>query len=167
MTFNRAFAAAGLDSRCRRLSTLIDENTLAGSGADGTRGICASAAYFETLATPESLAFGWRYTQSYGLDAPTLNSVGESCYEGILLLSALARRAGSLEVQKMTSAAESLSYSGPRGEVQMHHRHLDQRVYPAEAHESSSSRGPALSRGQSVARMTSDALMIAVTGLPS
>ena len=34
VTFNRAFAAAGLDSRCRRLSTLIDENTLAGSGAD-------------------------------------------------------------------------------------------------------------------------------------
>ncbi len=135
VTFNRAFAAAGLDSRCRRLSTLIDENTLAGSGADGTRGICASAAYFETLATPESLDFGWRYTQSFGLDAPTLNSVGESCYEGILLLSALAKRAGSLEVEKMTSAAESLSYAGPRGEVSMHHRHLDQRIYLAEAHD--------------------------------
>jgi urea transport system substrate-binding protein len=133
VTFNRAFAAAGLDSRCRRLSTLIDENTLAGSGAGGTRGICAAAAYFETLATPESLDFGWRYTQSFGLDAPTLNSVGESCYEGILLLSALAKRAGSLEVRKMTSAAESLSYAGPRGEVRMHQRHLEQRVYLAEA----------------------------------
>jgi urea transport system substrate-binding protein len=133
VTFNRAFAAAGLDSRCRRLSTLIDENTLAGSGADGTRGICAAAAYFETLATPESLDFGWRYTQSFGPDAPTLNSVGESCYEGILLLSALAKRAESLEVRKMTTAAESLSYAGPRGEVRMHERHLDQRVYLAEA----------------------------------
>ena len=79
VTFNRAFAAAGLDSACRRLSTLIDENTLAGSGAENTRGICAAAAYFETLATPESLDFGWRYTQRFGLDAPTLNSVGESC----------------------------------------------------------------------------------------
>ena len=38
VTFNRAFAAAGLDVRCRRLSTLIDENTLAGSGAKSTRG---------------------------------------------------------------------------------------------------------------------------------
>jgi urea transport system substrate-binding protein len=133
VTFNRAFAAAGLDNRCRRLSTLIDENTLAGSGAGGTRGICAAAAYFETLATPESLDFGWRYTQSFGPDAPTLNSVGESCYEGILLLSALATRAGSLDVRMMTSAAESLSYAGPRGEVRMHQRHLDQRVYLAEA----------------------------------
>jgi ABC-type branched-subunit amino acid transport system substrate-binding protein len=133
VTFNRAFAAAGLDSRCRRFSTLIDENTLAGSGADGTRGICAAAGYFETLATPESLDFGLRYTQSFGFDAPILNSVGESCYEGILLLSALAKRAGSLEVSKMTTAAESLSYAGPRGEVRMHQRHLDQRVYLAEA----------------------------------
>ena len=135
VSFNRAFAAAGMDTRCRRLSTLIDENTLAGSGADGTRGICAAAAFFETLATPESLEFGWRYTQSFGADAPTLNSVGESCYEGILLLSALAARAGSLEVGKMTAAAESVSYAGPRGEVRMHHRHLDQRVYLAEADE--------------------------------
>jgi ABC-type branched-subunit amino acid transport system substrate-binding protein len=133
VTFNRAFAAAGLDSRCLRLSTLIDENTLAGSGADSTRGIRAAAAYFETLPTPESLDFGWRYTQRFGPDAPTLNSVGESCYEGILLLSALAERSGSLDVRRMTAAAESLSYSGPRGEVRMHGRHLQQRVYLAEA----------------------------------
>jgi ABC-type branched-subunit amino acid transport system substrate-binding protein len=135
VTFNRAFAAAGLDSRCRRFSTLIDENTLAGSGAQNTRGICAAAAYFETLATPESLDFGWRYTRSFGPDAPTLNSVGESCYEGIVVLSALAERAGSLDVRKMTSSAESFSYAGPRGEVAMRHRHLDQRVYLAEAHD--------------------------------
>ncbi len=131
--FNRAFAAAGLDTRCRRLSTLIDENTLAGSGAESTRGICAAAAYFETLATPESLDFGWRYTRRFGPEAPTLNSVGESCYEGVLLLSELARRADSFDVGRMTAAAEALSYSGPRGEVRMRDRHLDQRIYLAEA----------------------------------
>lgn len=135
VTFNRAFAAAGLDERCRRLSTLIDENTLAGSGAESTHGICAAAAYFETLATPESLDFGWRYTQRYGPEAPTLNSVGESCYEGILLLSELARRAGSLDVRRMAAVADTLSYGGPRGEVSMRERHLDQRVYLAEAND--------------------------------
>jgi hypothetical protein len=35
----------------------------------------------------------------------------------------------------MTAAAESLSYAGPRGEVLMRQRHLDQRVYLAEAHD--------------------------------
>ena len=79
----RVRRAPGLDRVCRRLSTLIDENTLPARGAENTRGICAAAAYFETLATPESLDFGWRYTRRFGLDAPTLNSVGESCYEGI------------------------------------------------------------------------------------
>jgi urea transport system substrate-binding protein len=131
--FNRAFAAAGLDAHCLRLSTLIDENTLAGSGADGTRGVCAAAGYFETLVTPESLDFGWRYTQRFGLDAPTLNSVGESCYEGVLLLRALAERAGSLDVRRMIATAEALTYAGPRGEVHIHDRHLEQRVYLAEA----------------------------------
>ena len=131
--FNRAFAAAGLDADCLRLSTLIDENTLVGSGADGTRGVCAAAGYFETLVTPESLDFGWRYTQRFGPDAPTLNSVGESCYEGVLLLRALAERAGSLDVHRMIATAEALSYAGPRGEVHIHDHHVEQRVYLAEA----------------------------------
>jgi urea transport system substrate-binding protein len=131
--FNRAFAAAGLDARCLRLSTLIDENTLAGSGADSTHGVCAAAGYFETLVTPESLDFGWRYTRRFGPDAPTLNSVGESCYEGVLLLKALAERAGSLDVGRMIATSEALTYAGPRGEVHIHDRHLEQRVYLAEA----------------------------------
>ena len=131
--FNRAFAAAGLDETCLRLSTLIDENTLVGSGADSTHGICAAAGYFETLVTAESLDFGWRYTKRFGPDAPTLNSVGESCYEGIVLLSALAERAGSLDVRRMTATAEWLSYGSPRGDVHIHDRHLEQRVYFAQA----------------------------------
>lgn len=96
--FNRAFGDAGLDESQCRLSTLVDENTLLASGADGTHGLCATAAYFESLVTPEGLAFGARYAARFGADAPTLNSPGESCYEGILLLNALARTAGSLDV---------------------------------------------------------------------
>jgi urea transport system substrate-binding protein len=131
--FNRAFARAGLDERCLRLSTLLDENVLMGSGAANTRGVSATAAYFETLITPESLDFGARFTRRFGPDAPTLNSVGESCYEGILLLAALAARAGSLGVGAMCAVADSVSYAGPRGELQMRDRHVDQRIYLADA----------------------------------
>jgi urea transport system substrate-binding protein len=133
--FNRAFAEAGLHDRCRRLSTLMDENMLLASGADNTRGICATAAYFETLATPESLDFSLRYMQRFGPDAPTLNSLGESCYEGILMLAALARHADSLDTRAMCAVADSVSYAGPRGELQMRDRHVDQRVYLAEAND--------------------------------
>ena len=131
--FNRAFSTTGLHDACRRLSTLIEENTLLGSGAENTRGICAAAAYFESLVTPESLSFGARYAQRFGPDAPTLNSPAESCYEGILLLAALARSARSLAVPRMCSVADSVVYGGPRGEVRMRGHHLEQRVYLAEA----------------------------------
>ena len=133
--FNRAFARAGLHHRCRRLSTLMDENMLLASGAGTTRGITATAAYFESLATPESLDFGWRYTKRFGPEAPTLNSLGESCYEGVLMLAALARQAQSLDTGAMCAVADSVSYDGPRGELQMRDRHLDQRVYLAEAND--------------------------------
>lgn len=132
--FNRAFARAGLDASCRRLSTLMDENMLLATGADSTRGVCAAAAYFESLATPEGLDFGGRYTRRFGLDAPTLNSLGESCYEGILMLAALARGASSLDAGALEAVADSVSYAGPRGELRMRGRHVDQRVYLAEAH---------------------------------
>ena len=69
----------------------------------------------------------------FGPDAPTLNSVGESCYEGVLLLSALAGGPAASTSRRMTATAEALSYSGPRGEVRMRDRHLDQRIYLAEA----------------------------------
>ncbi|MEA2227371.1 MAG: urea transport system substrate-binding protein [Solirubrobacteraceae bacterium] len=131
--FNRAFARAGLDESCRRLSTLIEENTLLASGAECTRGICAAAAYFESLLTPESQDFGGRYARRYGPDAPTLNSPAESCYEGILLLAALVGAARSLDVTALCRIADSVHYAGPRGELRLRGQHLDQRVYLAEA----------------------------------
>jgi len=131
--FNRAFAKAGLDDSCRRLSTLIEENTLLASGAESTRGICAAAAYFESLVTPESQQFGGRYGRRFGPDAPTLNSPAESCYEGILLLAALVRAARTLDVPALCAVADTVRYAGPRGELRMREQHLDQRVYLAEA----------------------------------
>lgn len=131
--FNRAFARAGLDADCRRLSTLMEENMLLATGAENTRGIWATAAYFEGLKTPEGLDFGWRYTRRFGPEAPTLNSLGESCYEGLVMLSALAHRAKGLDVEAMCAVADAVSYAGPRGELRMRERHVDQRVYLAAA----------------------------------
>lgn len=131
--FNRAFADAGLDETLWRLSTCVDENTLLASGAEGTHGLCATAAYFETLATPESLAFGARYTARFGCQAPTLNSPGESCYEGLLLLRALVDKASSIDVRALRRAASYIEYEGPRGDLALRSHHLRQRIYLAEA----------------------------------
>ena len=131
--FNRAFAASGLDREVLRFSSLIEENVLLASGADNTRGLITSAGFFEDLTTTAGLDFAATYFQRFGRDAPVLNSLGESCYEGVRMLTELIRRAGSAEVGAMTSVAEGLTYESPRGTVEIQDRHLRQRVFLAVA----------------------------------
>lgn len=131
--FNRAFSATGLDRDVLRFSSLIDENVLLASGADGTRGLMTSAGYFEDLTTTSGLDFAAAYFRRFGPDGPVLNSLGESCYEGVRLLTELVRRAGSVDVPTMTAVAEGLAYEGPRGTVEVRDRHLQQRVFLAVA----------------------------------
>jgi urea transport system substrate-binding protein len=131
--FNRSFAAFELDSECIRFSPLMEENMLLATGQGATKGLYAAAGYFESLVTPESLDFSARYTRRFGLNAPPLNSLGESCYEGINLLAALATKAGSLDVRALDMAAAGhVEYHGPRGTLRVRNRHVDQRVYLAE-----------------------------------
>ena len=51
----------------------------------------------------------------------------------MLLLDALARKAGSLDVSDMDSTAEGTSYEGPRGAASMSGRHVSKDVFLAEA----------------------------------
>lgn len=131
--FNRQFAATGLDGRCVRLSPLMDENMLLATGASNTRRMFSTAGYFEALPTSHSLEFSGRYARRFGQQSPVLNSMGESCYEGVRLLAELARGAGSLDVPRVCAAASGVSYTGPRGEVRLRGRHLQQQVYLAQA----------------------------------
>ena len=138
--FNRAFAGQGLHESIFRLSTLMDENILLATGPDGTSGLYGAAAFFETLPTPGSLQFHQAYTHRYGALAPVLNSMGESCYEGLRLLAALWERAGALDMNAVCRQAEQTGYDGPRGCVHLRGRHLRQPVYIARAESLCSSR---------------------------
>ncbi|MGW1874411.1 substrate-binding domain-containing protein [Streptomyces sp. NPDC001975] len=131
--FNRAFAGYGLHQRCLRLSTHMDENILLATGAEATDGLWATAGFFETLATAESLDFSARHAARFGAHAPVVGSPGESCFEGVRLLAALAERARSLDVRTMCAVRDSVSYEGPRGVVRLHGNHLAQRLYLARA----------------------------------
>ncbi len=131
--FNRQFADVGLDESCTRLSTLVDENTLLASGASATRSLCSTAGFFESLPSPDGLAFSARYTERFGVHAPPLNSPGESCYEGVLLLAALAQRAGCLATGALARAAERVEYQGARGALHLSAGHVQQPIYLAEA----------------------------------
>lgn len=131
--FNRAFAAHGLDRRCLRLSTLMDENMLLGSGPGATAELYSTAGYFASLADANTLDFHGRYAARFGVEAPTPGSLGESCYEGVLLLAALIERARTLDVSAIGAAAGGVSYEGPRGLLRLDGRHVRQRIYLARA----------------------------------
>ncbi|MEV6797368.1 substrate-binding domain-containing protein [Micromonospora rifamycinica] len=132
--FNRAFGRSGLDQRCLRLSTLMDENMLLASGIGGTRRLFSTAGFFAGLVTRENLDFHGAFARRFGVDAPPLGSLGESCYEGVMLLAALIARARTLDVRAIGAAADAVTYHGPRGELRLRHRHVRQRIYLAEAH---------------------------------
>lgn len=93
----------------------------------------AAAGYFEALNTTAGAEFSSRYYSHFGASAPALNSIGESCFEAITLLIALASRAGSLRIPDMTAAAQGMTYISPRGEVSVRGNQLTQDVYVAEA----------------------------------
>ena len=131
--FNRAFASFGLAEGVTRLGTLIEENTLAGIGAENSTNLFSSAGYFGSIDTPAAKAFAQRYFDKFGADAAALNSLGQSCYDGLLLLDALAEKAGSLEAAAMDAAADGTSYDGPRGTAVMSARHVSKDIYLAEA----------------------------------
>ena len=131
--FNRAYAAHGLHQRALRLSTHMDENMLLATGAEATGNLWAAAGYFETLATAESLDFGGRYVARFGAGAPVLSSLGESCYEGVRLLAALADRARSVDVRTLMREGGRTGYEGPRGAVSLRGNHLEQPIYLARA----------------------------------
>ncbi|WP_328504411.1 substrate-binding domain-containing protein [Streptomyces sp. NBC_00457] len=131
--FNRAFAAYGLDARCLRLSTLMDENMLMASGPSATADLYSTAGFFASLANQDTLDFHGQYAGRYGVEAPALGSLGESCYEGVLLLAALLKQAGTLDVSAIGAAADTVSYEGPRGLLHLRGSHVRQRIYLARA----------------------------------
>jgi ABC-type branched-subunit amino acid transport system substrate-binding protein len=131
--FHRAFAERDLHRRYLRLTPLMDENMLLAAGAESTTGLFATAGYFETLTTPERLDFAGRYARRFGVDAPTVGNLGESCYEGVRLLDALMRQARSPDVHAITAVADTVSYEGARGVLHLRDRHAAQRIYLAEA----------------------------------
>ncbi len=85
--FNRAFGDAGLHNRMVRLSCAIEENGLLASGAAGLKRLYSSSSYFGALKTEANAAFREKYHGMHGGNAPVLNTLGQSTYEGMHCLA--------------------------------------------------------------------------------
>jgi len=132
VTFHKAFASFGLDARVLRLGTLLEENTVAGIGYANARNLYSSAGYFASIQTPAARAFAAEYARRFGANAPQLNGIAESIFEGFLMLEAIANKAGSLTVARMDAACEGVTYTSPRGTATLRSRHVEQDVYVAD-----------------------------------
>ena len=87
--FNRACGEADLHQRAVRLSCAVEENGLLACGPESLERLYASASYFGALQTEENAAFREKYHAMHGANAPLLNTLGQSTYEGIHCLAAL------------------------------------------------------------------------------
>ena len=92
VAFNRAFGEQGLGRSALRLSCAIEENELLAIGAQNTERLYVASSYFAALATDANIAFKERYHNHFGDRAPTLNSLGQSTYEGVHFLASLFER---------------------------------------------------------------------------
>jgi urea transport system substrate-binding protein len=131
--FNRQFARAGLSAAMPRLSPAIEENTLLAGGAAANEGIYAAAAYFDVLGTAESAELARAYYARWGRWAPTLNAVGESCYEALLFLARVGEVCGSIDISGVRGMRDGHFYSSPRGLLRLDGNLIDQDVYVAAA----------------------------------
>lgn len=129
--FNRAFATSGLG--CVRLCGALEEHGLLAAGGDTTGGLYAAMGYFGGIATDANLSLAERYTAMFGPEAPLLNGHGHGCYEGVLMLAALARRAGTLAVPAVEAVADGTTIVSGRGPLTLVAGRVRQRVYLARA----------------------------------
>ena len=133
ITFNRAFADAGLAATTLRLAGCVDETVLLGVGADKTENLFCASGYFPSVGSHAGDDFRDRYRAMFGAFAPPVGSCGESAYEGFCLLEAAANRAGTLNMRPLLAAADNLVYRGARGPVTVRNGHARMPMYLAEA----------------------------------
>ncbi|TFF27698.1 amino acid ABC transporter [Jiella endophytica] len=98
VSFNRSFAEVGLAAKHLRFSSAIDETVIYGIGPDATENLYLSSGYFACLDSRNNRSFLERYHTRFGETPPPVNAFGQSCYEGIYCLLALAEAAGDLAV---------------------------------------------------------------------
>jgi len=131
--FNRAFGRCGLSRDMFRLSCAIEENGLLAIGADNTDGLFVSSGYFASLDNDANMAFKERYHNHFGQRAPTLNALGQSTYEGVHFMAALARRAADDDAQLLGSLAAPLAFRSVRGISYFGNERCTHPTYLAEA----------------------------------
>lgn len=131
--FNRAFGECGLGGTTLRLAGAMDDTVLLGIGADNSENMFCASGYFTGTGARANDDFQSRYHAMFGPNAPPIGSVGQSSYEGLRFLEAVANKAGSLALAPMLAAGRNIVYSGARGPVTVRNGHARMPMHLAAA----------------------------------
>lgn len=130
--FNQLFGRAGISQSVARLSTYMDELTLAAIGPGASGNLWSSAGYFASLRTAAARDFSSEYSRRFGSPGLITDSA-QACYEGFRLLEVMGNKAKALDVESLEKIAQWQITSGPRGQTVVHGRHTVRDIYLAKA----------------------------------
>jgi len=127
VTLTKQLRAAGVNIPYGNLA--VDEGTAKAMGADAT-GIFIAASYITSIDSPENKSFLAAMEKKFGADLKTPNDLSVPQYEAIYLYKAAVEKAGSTDPQAVIDALREVSFTGPRGNIEMNkQRHAPLTMY--------------------------------------
>jgi urea transport system substrate-binding protein len=119
ISFYRQWAAAGLNKKIPLASSTFGVgNEQIVLSAEEANGYLLSYNYFQSLPNPENQAFLERFHKRFGADYPSVTELACGTYQGFKLWAEGVKKAGSIDLLKVTTALESgISIDGPSGKV--------------------------------------------------
>jgi branched-chain amino acid transport system substrate-binding protein len=120
VSLTKQLRGAGVDLPYANLA--VDEGTAKNMGADAT-GILISASYVTGIDSAENKAFLDAMAAKFGNELRTPNDLSVPQYEAIYLYKAAVEKAGSTDTKAVVDVLDDVSFTGPRGTIQMSKQH--------------------------------------------
>jgi len=120
VTLTKQLRGSGVELPYANLA--VDEGTAKNMGADAA-GILISASYVTGIESAENKAFLEAMKAKFGDDLRTPNDLSVPQYEAVYLYKAAVEKAGSTDTKAVLDVLDEVSYTGPRGRIQMSKQH--------------------------------------------
>ncbi|MBJ3777031.1 substrate-binding protein [Acuticoccus mangrovi] len=120
VTLTKQLRGAGVTIPYANLA--VDEGTAKSMGADA-EGILISASYITGIDSDENKSFLKAMNDKFGGDLRTPNDLSVPQYEGVYLYKEAVEKAGSTDPRAVLKALGEVSFTGPRGTIEMSKQH--------------------------------------------
>lgn len=131
--FYKQYKSYGLDPSTMPIASPVTvESDIAAMGADAAKGHITSAAYFQSLDTPENKAFVEKYAAKYGKDAPISHLVEATYNASNLFAKAVEKVEDPYNSEELIKAFAGLEFQAPQGKIKVdeenNHTWLNSRI---------------------------------------